>query len=411
MPNSISANDKNRFGPPGSSLAGLPSWSTNNFESRRPSVLEERNGIEVIKWEQHIEEENNPMPGARTARNTQNPENARFFLAKRILIVLFTGLALIWIVVYIGVNIGSPMKERNDNSTGNTEKELRGAGVSVVLHPNEYLDAGQFRHSPNGRFKVGLSKTDVNLVLMEAGDSGETVIWSTGVDFDSGSNSGIKPRCYMQADGNIVLRDVETRESIWMTKTHGNSKALLVVENSGIVAVRSGDGVNNVVWMEGIPREKYSGPSSEDMVFPIRGAFYYPWYPKTWHIDGHRAHYDTSLGMYSSSDPEVAEAHIAAMDFGNIGLSIASWWGPSTNLDRARLTMLMDETAAQKSPLRWTVYHENERDYDPTPEELREDFDYLKKWFAWHKTWAHIDGRPVIFVYNEKNGCGVATRW
>ena len=49
--------------------------------------------------------------------------------------------------------------------------------------------------------------------------------------------------------------------------------------------------------------------------------------------------------------------------------------------------MLMDETIAQNYPLKWTTYHEDERDYGPTPSELREGFDYLKKWFVWHKAW------------------------
>ena len=137
---------------------------------------------------------------------------------------------------------------------------------------------------------------------------------------------------------------------------------------------------------------------------------YFSWYPSTWHVNGHRAHYDTSLGMYSSSDPEVADAHIDSMDYGKIQLSIASWWGPGTHLDRSRLTMLMDETIAQNSPLKWTIYHEDERDANPTPEELQKDFEYLKKWFAWHEAWAQIDGKPVIFVYNEA-GCDVASRW
>jgi hypothetical protein len=41
---------------------------------------------------------------------------------------------------------------------------------------------------------------------------------------------------------------------------------------------------------------------------------------------------------------------------------------------------------------------------------IEEDLDYLKKWFAWHPAWAHIDQRPVIFVYTV-GGCEVADRW
>ena len=62
------------------------------------------------------------------------------------------------------------------------------------------------------------------------------------------------------------------------------------------------------------------------------------------------------------------------------------------------------------SNMKWTIYHEDEFHEDPSPAELRKDLDYLKEWFAWHPTWAHIDGRPVIFVYNEV-GCEVVERW
>jgi Glycosyl hydrolase family 99 len=134
------------------------------------------------------------------------------------------------------------------------------------------------------------------------------------------------------------------------------------------------------------------------------------WYPQTWSIGVHEAHYNAALGDYSSSDPEVAVKHIQAMDYAHMDLSIASWWGPDTNLDRARLTMLMDETVAQNSPLKWSVYHEDESVSNPTPDQIRADLDYLKEWFVWHEKFAHVDGLPVIFVYNE-GGCSVADRW
>jgi hypothetical protein len=98
------------------------------------------------------------------------------------------------------------------------------------------------------------------------------------------------------------------------------------------------------------------------------------------------------------------------MDYAHINVSIASWWGPDSHLDRARLTMLMDETVAQKSPLRWTVYHEREMKTDPTAGDIRSDLNYIQAWFARHPTWARVDGRPLIFVYNNGH-CEVASRW
>ena len=47
---------------------------------------------------------------------------------------------------------------------------------------------------------------------------------------------------------------------------------------------------------------------------------------------------------------------------------------------------------------------------DQSVAEIRADLTYLKKWFAWHEAYGHIDGRPIVFVYNEA-GCEVANRW
>jgi hypothetical protein len=53
---------------------------------------------------------------------------------------------------------------------------------------------------------------------------------------------------------------------------------------------------------------------------------------------------------------------------------------------------------------------EDEFKHDPSVSEIRADLDYLKKWFAWHPAWAHIDGKPVIFIWNESD-CEVVKRW
>jgi hypothetical protein len=64
-------------------------------------------------------------------------------------------------------------------------------------------------------------------------------------------------------------------------------------------------------------------------------------------------------------------------------------------LDKARITQLMDETVAQGSSIKWTVYHEDERNRDASVDELVADLEYLEEWFAWHPAFAHIDGKPI----------------
>jgi hypothetical protein len=76
-----------------------------------------------------------------------------------------------------------------------------------------------------------------------------------------------------------------------MTKTHDNSGARLVLDNSGQIAVKSptmttttttttttsynsninSNGNDHILWMDGIPKNQYTGPSSDNMIFPIRG--------------------------------------------------------------------------------------------------------------------------------------------
>ncbi len=250
--------------------------------------------------------------------------------------------------------------------------------------------------SPSGAYRVGLTSSG-HFVLQ---DSSFTIIWSAGI---SGGE-----RCFMQADGNLIIRGNDN-SPLWDTRTSNNDGARLIVDDGGRIGVVHG---STPLWMNGLPRGIYQTPPapSDDLQFPIRGAFYYPWYPETWTVNGKPVKFMPELGNYKTGNPTVVEAHVDALNYAHVDLSIASWWGPDTSLDKARITLLMDETIAMESRLKWTVYHEDEFREDPSPQRIKENLDYLKKWFAWHPAWAHIDQRPVIFVYND-GGCDVADRW
>jgi hypothetical protein len=265
---------------------------------------------------------------------------------------------------------------------------------AVALTSRQHLSRNQFVFSPSGAYKVGLTSGG-DLVLK---DSDSRSIWRAGI---SGGY-----RCYMQSDGNLIVRGSDNKPK-WTSHTSNNAGARLAVDDGGRIAVISG---RTPLWLDGVPRGEYNGPSSDDLSFPVRGLFYYPWYPATWTVNGKLAHFEPDLGFYSSSDPLVAESHIDAFEYAHVDLSIASWWGPETNNDRARLTLLMDQTRALNSQVKWTIYYEREKMTDPSRAAIKEDLDYLKKWFAWHPTWAHVDGRPVIFVYNGGD-CEVNNRW
>jgi hypothetical protein len=265
--------------------------------------------------------------------------------------------------------------------------------LAIVLGPNESLSKREWYWSPSGEYLVGLDRNG-NLVMK---NKNQRTLWSAGV------TDGF--RCFMQEDGNLILRDID-HKTIWSSNTSNNHGAKFAISDVGRVLVIHED---DVLWMDGIPTGTYKGPSSQDLSYPIRAIFYYPWYPETWTVQGEIAKFEPDLGFYSSSDRRVVQAHIDALNYAHIDLSIASWWGQGTN-DKSRITLLMDETVAMESRNKWTIYFEDEIRNDPSAEVIRDDLDYIKKWFAWHPTWAHMDGRPVVFVYNEA-GCEVADRW
>ena len=73
--------------------------------------------------------------------------------------------------------------------------------------------------------------------------------------------------------------------------------------------------------------------------------------------------------------------------------------------------LLMDKTIEKGSKLKWALYYEKEMFETITNKQLEYDLDYAWKEFAWHPTFAHKNGKPVIFVYNKSEGCSVVDRW
>jgi RNA polymerase sigma factor (sigma-70 family) len=143
-----------------------------------------------------------------------------------------------------------------------------------------------------------------------------------------------------------------------------------------------------------------------DTAFPIRAAFYYPWYPENFQPPGSR--YTPSAGSYNVDDPAVVDRQIRDMQYGGLQAGIISWWGRGLREDR-RTPLLMAEAA--KLGFSWSAYYEKEAYGDPSATEIASDLTYLRK-SSDQKSWLHVDGRPVIFVYADGNdGCGMATRW
>ncbi|MCL4561060.1 MAG: hypothetical protein M1281_10635, partial [Chloroflexi bacterium] len=139
--------------------------------------------------------------------------------------------------------------------------------------------------------------------------------------------------------------------------------------------------------------------------------FFYPWFPEAWnqkHIDPY-TNYHPSTGYYDSSDPAIIRQQISAMQYGNIQVGIASWWGQGSKTDE-RIPLLLQ--AAAESDFQWALYYENESLSDPSPAQIQNDLTYIRDHYAVSPNYLHIDGRFVIFVYAAPNdGCGMVDRW
>jgi acid phosphatase type 7 len=149
-----------------------------------------------------------------------------------------------------------------------------------------------------------------------------------------------------------------------------------------------------------------------NVTLPARAAFYYPWFPETWSVNGKQVFYQPTAGYYNSSTQAIVDTHIKALDYAKVKVGIASWWGINTHQENQRIPLLLSRTQALGSTLKWSFYYEKEGESDPTVTELKNDLAYIKTNYASSPAYARVNGKPVIFVYNANDGtCAVTDRW
>jgi hypothetical protein len=143
--------------------------------------------------------------------------------------------------------------------------------------------------------------------------------------------------------------------------------------------------------------------------FPIRAAFYYPWFPETWGGSPNPfSHYTPTLGFYDSSSATVIRSHVASMLSGGIEAGIASWWGQGSKTD-TRIPALLSNTA---DPFRWALYYEPEGTSDPSSTQINSDLSYISSHYGSNRAYLRVGGKPVLFVYGGGNdACAMAQRW
>lgn len=145
--------------------------------------------------------------------------------------------------------------------------------------------------------------------------------------------------------------------------------------------------------------------------FPIRAAFYYPWFPEAWNQLGINPYtmYAPTLGYYDTSGQGIIRQQIIAMLYGHIQAGIASWWGIGTPTD-GRFPELLSSAAGTN--FKWAVYYEKESLGNPDVSVLNADLTYIRDHYSIDPGYLRIDDRFVVFVYSDtSDGCPMVSRW
>ncbi len=160
----------------------------------------------------------------------------------------------------------------------------------------------------------------------------------------------------------------------------------------------------------------------------VRAMFYYPWFKETWGpdqinpftnfhpIDGY---YDDN-NSNGTINQNLFDKQIGEMTYAGMDAAIASWWGPegkypqSTHKENTRIPALLNSPSNNSNgkQLKWSLYYEMESVGDPTVASITADLDYINTNYANHSNYLKINGKPVIFVFEDNNdACAMATRW
>jgi hypothetical protein len=333
---------------------------------------------------------------------------------------------------------------------------------TVLLKSGQSVEQDSiFATSPSKQYCLEFRRKTGDVFLYDGKLRKQEIVWRADWNErtppqDSSSDDAFYQLC-MQGDGNLVMRRICRESSIhkesklvskavWKTVTQGNPGAYLVLNDAGQLLVldphTTATSCCSPLYVDGLvlslqhyeamrrrchndddhfclllprngnrrlpPKELQQPPNN-----PIRGTFYYPWYPTTWTVDSknHAAHFIPKLGKYDSGHLSVILDHVKQLRYGKFDLAISSWWGQDTKSDRARLLTIMDVSYhLTGGGLKWCIYFEPQK-HDDAVVGLKQKLQYLKKWFTRHPSWMHVDNKPVIFVYNLRSDCSTSQKW
>jgi hypothetical protein len=168
------------------------------------------------------------------------------------------------------------------------------------------------------------------------------------------------------------------------------------------------------------------------------GAFFYPWYGKYRHwTDGSHnppitwasnylpnlfnSQYPNLISdkLYNSNDTNIIKKQIQLMNDIGIEFGIVSWWGQKSYEDMVFNKIINDVQPTiegnEYNKFRWTILYEDEGFGDPTITEIVNDLNFIHQNYASSSYYLHVNGKPVIFVYNAahsgSNPLGDLERW
>jgi hypothetical protein len=131
---------------------------------------------------------------------------------------------------------------------------------------------------------------------------------------------------------------------------------------------------------------------------PIRAAFYYPWFPQAWKQQGMNpfTKYHPSGGLYDGGSASVIASQVRLMQGAGLNAMIASWFGPGSSTD-AHIPAVL--SALHGTTFKVGLYYEVGGGL-PSASKMRSDLDFVYSRYAKDPSYLHVNGRPVLFVYN-----------
>jgi hypothetical protein len=272
------------------------------------------------------------------------------------------------------------------------------------------------------------SWTESGLTYANAPAPGSAI--NTSAACSSGQWVSVDVTSYLKGEGtyNLVITSTSaTNASLGARESGANAPQLVITTGSSApTATRPAATATNPVATATKPAPTATKPAptatqpaptatapSGDWqpTFPIRAAFYYPWFPEAWTQQGiyPYTNYTPTLGYYSSADQAILKKHIDMMEYGNIQAGIASWWGQGTHTD-TKISGLL--SAAAGTRFRWALYYESESQGDPSASQIQADLIYIRDHYGKDPSFLRVNGKFVVFVYAASNDtCGMVSRW